>query len=107
MDSLDLADIVFKTLFGTITHVVEFIMIPLRMILAPIDYFLSGLDGIELIPSTINSIVEFISPIPATLITLLGINPIIWNLFFIIFIAFISINPIISSIKRLLVWFKL
>ena len=92
---------------GDIIHTIATILIlPLQIVLVPIDMIFAQIPGIGVIPSAIRSILTFIDSIPETIVYLLGINPILWNCIFIAFTLYITASPTIQIIKKVWAWVR-
>lgn len=76
-------------------------ILPLQVILIPIDALLARIDGIGAIPSYINQLFSLIGSIPATLLALTGLSPVLWNLAIATFVVFLTFSPAINAIKKI------
>jgi len=86
--------------------IVNILFLPLQLILAPVDALLAQIPGIGQIPAAISSMGNFIGSIPSTLVSLFGINPIIWNSLFLTFVLFIGLAPAIQGVKKIWAWVR-
>lgn len=82
------------------------LILPLQLLMIPIDYLLSNIEGIEMIPDAITAVMDFIGSIPETLVTLMGINPVLWNVIFVLFVFYIGAAPSIQIIKKVWAWIR-
>lgn len=82
------------------------LLLPLQLILIPIDLLLDNIPGIGTIPSIINDITSFIGSVPSTLVNLFGIHPFIWNALFGVFLLYIAAAPAIQAIKKVWAWVR-
>lgn len=81
--------------------IVQVLIIPIQVIIVPIDAFLNLIPGISIIPDSISAVAGFISTIPSTLVSLFGINPLLWNATILLFIAYIALVPGINLVKKI------
>lgn len=89
-----------------IDTVINILLLPLQLVIAPIDMLLNRINGLEVIPQSLAVISSFIGNIPSTLVNLTGLSPIIWNLFFTVFITYIALAPAINIIKKVWAWVR-
>lgn len=89
-----------------IDTVINLLLIPLQLVLTPIDMLLSRINGLEIIPQAIINITSFVGSIPSTLVNLTGLNPLLWNLFFSVFITYMLLSPGINIIKKVWAWVR-
>jgi hypothetical protein len=87
-----------------ISVIITILLVPLQLVIVPIDLLLSQIPGINIIPETIASVASFVGSIPQTIVSLLGISPVLWNALFLLFIAFITIAPTIQMVKKVVAW---
>lgn len=83
---------------------IDFAMIPLKLIIAPVDWFLSQIPGIDAIPDAIFAVVSYVGNIPSTIVALTGINPALWNAAIFVVLAYFSVAPLVSVYKKVLNW---
>ena len=89
-----------------VSIIVSVLLLPLQVILIPVDALLAQIPGIGIIPSAIIAVTTFIGSLPSTLVNVLGINPAIWNVFFLTFILYVTASPAISVIKKVWAWVR-
>lgn len=89
-----------------ITGLFTILLLPLQMILAPIDFILNAVPGIEIIPATLTTVTGVIGSLPETLVSIAGIHPLLWNASFLVFIAYIGLTPTINLVKKLWAWIR-
>jgi hypothetical protein len=94
------------TLDFIIDAFVTLLILPLQVVLIPIDALLAKIPGISAIPQAINGILQFIGSIPSTMVSLTGINPFIWNSLFLVFLLFVGLAPAIQIIKKVWAWVR-
>jgi hypothetical protein len=82
------------------------LLLPLQLILIPIDMFLNLIPNIEIVPQAISAIVGYIGFLPSTLVYLLGLSPFLWNAMFLTFILYITIAPSIQMGKKVWAWVR-
>jgi len=87
-----------------IDFLLNLLMLPLRLILIPIDLLLSRFPDISIVPETINSVASYVADLPATMLYLTNINVTLWNSFFILFGIMILLVPGINAIKKVWSW---
>ena len=86
--------------------ILDIALLPLQLVLIPIDSLLANIPGIGLIPSYIQSLFSFIGGIPQTLVALTGIAPLLWNIAIGTFILFFTLSPTINVVKKLWAWLR-
>lgn len=89
---------------GLISALVSALIMPFQLVLSPIDALLNNINGIDVIPNAISSITTFVGTIPQTLVSLTGINPVIWNATMLVFVAYIGLAPAINGVKKIIAW---
>lgn len=89
-----------------IDTVINILLLPLQLVITPIDMLLNRINGLEVIPQSLAVISSFIGNIPSTLVNLTGLSPVIWNLFFTLFITYIALAPGINIIKKVWAWVR-
>lgn len=89
-----------------IETILNVMLVPLQVILLPIDALISQIRGLELIPSLLNQLTDLFQNIPATFVHLIGVQPIIWNAFLTIFILDLTVVPSINILKRIWAWIR-
>jgi hypothetical protein len=82
------------------------LLLPLQLILIPVDAFLAMIPGISAIPSAINYMVGFVGTMPSLLVNLSGVQPFLWNMLIISFIMFITATPAINGLKKIWAWVR-
>ena len=87
-----------------VSALVSALLLPFQLVLSPIDALLNNINGIEVIPQYISSIGTFIGTIPQTLVSLIGLNPLIWNATLLVFVAYIGLAPAINGVKKIIAW---
>lgn len=92
---IDVVDIILNILF-----------VPLQVIMLPLDGLLSNIPGIGIIPSSINAIVGFVGSIPATIVKIMGVAPVLWNATITMFIAWLLASPAINLGKTIWAWLR-
>lgn len=85
---------------------IDIMILPLQLVLVPIDYLLANIPGIAAIPSAISGVLSLIGAIPSTLVYLFGINPLIWNSLIMTFLAYITFSPTIQFAKKIWAWVR-
>lgn len=83
---------------------VDLAMIPLKLILAPVDYFLAQIPGLDAIPQALSAVVGYVGNIPSTFVSLLGINPALWNGIIFVVLAYCAAFPLVSVFKKVMNW---
>lgn len=86
--------------------IVTILILPLQVVLIPIDALLAKIPGIAAVPSAINGIVTFVASVPSTLVNITGIHPLIWNALFVTFVLYIGLAPGIQGIKKVWSWVR-
>lgn len=86
--------------------IIAVLLLPLKLVLWPVDILLAQIPGIGAIPSGINSVVAFVGSIPSTMISISGIHPFIWNALFITFVFYIGAAPAIQMLKKIWGWIR-
>jgi hypothetical protein len=86
--------------------IVTILLLPLQLILIPIDAFLAQIPGIGSIPSAINTMVGFVGTLPGTLVRLLGIMPFMWNMLIVSYVLYIGITPGVNGLKKIWAWVR-
>lgn len=86
--------------------VINVLMIPIHFILAPIDMFLDQLPGIKVVPDSISAITGLIGSLPSTMVNLIGLSPILWNILFTSFVLFVTLVPAINALKKVWAWIR-
>lgn len=89
-----------------IQTIATILILPLQIVLLPIDMIFAQIPGISVIPSAVRSILAFIGSIPETIVYLFGINPILWNCIFLTFTFYITASPAIQIIKKVWAWVR-
>jgi len=87
--------------------IVNILLFPLQVIFIPIDHFLAQIPGIGIIASSIRSMTSFVGSLPETLVNLIGLSPVLWNIFFTLFMLFIVLAPAINMVKKIWAWVRL
>lgn len=85
---------------------IGFLFFVVHLVLVPIDLLLDKIPDIEVVPEAIANIVGFVGSVPATVVTLTGLNPFLWNAIFITFVLFIALAPAINAIKKIWAWVR-
>lgn len=85
---------------------VTILILPIQVILIPVDAVLAQIPGISVVPSSLNGFASFVGSIPQTVVSITGIHPQLWNMFFLSFILFISVMPSINMIKKVWAWVR-
>ena len=94
--------------FSTIiANIVAVILSPLQLILIPVDKLLSQIPGIGIIPASISSITGFVGSLPSTVVSLLGVSPILWNAVISVFLLNFTLLPSIQLLKKIWAWIRL
>lgn len=86
--------------------VLDVLLWPLQVVLIPVDALLAKIPGIGAVPHAINAVVSTVSYVPSTLVSIFGIQPILWNALFLIFILYIALAPSIQTIKKFYSWWR-
>lgn len=86
--------------------IVDVLLLPLQVILIPIDALLSQIPGLSQVPLAIGNILSLIGSIPQTLVSLAGINPTLWNVFFLTFVLYLGAAPAINALKKIWAWLR-
>ena len=86
--------------------VISLVMIPMILVFTPLDLMLTFIPGLTVIPAFIHSLTSYLSGIPDTMVSLTGLNPILWNIVFNAFLLYMFVSPTINLIKLVLHWFK-
>ncbi len=86
--------------------ILDVLLLPLQLVLIPIDALLAQIPGIGQIPSYINSLFSLIGQLPATLVALTGIAPILWNVALLTFLVFFTLSPAINVFKKIWEWIR-
>jgi hypothetical protein len=90
-----------------INGAIAVLILPLQALLIPFDALLAQIPGIGIIPATLTSVLGYIGSLPSTLVSLSGINPIIWNALFLTFVLYFTSAPVIQFIKKVWAWVRL
>lgn len=85
---------------------ITLLILPIQVILIPIDSVLAQIPNIGIIPSSLNAITSFIGSTPQTLVTFMGVSPHLWNSVFLIFVLYISASPTIQIVKKVWAWVR-
>lgn len=85
---------------------ITILLLPLQVLFIPIDFLLEQIPGISAIPDAISGVTTFIGAIPSLIISILGIEPLIWNALFMTFILYITAAPGIQLIKKVWAWVR-
>lgn len=85
--------------FGILLDVM---LLPLQLILIPIDALIALIPGLDVVPGYITAISSFVGDIPSTIVNLSGVSPILWNAVFLMFLTYISLAPSVNLFK--LIW---
>lgn len=91
----------FSDLIGAL---VTALLMPFQLVLVPIDNLLNNINGIEVIPNAISAFVGFVGSIPETIVSLFGLNPVLWNATLLVFVAYIGLAPAINGVKKIIAW---
>lgn len=86
--------------------ILDVLLLPLQLIMVPIDSLLAQIPGIGQIPSYIASFFSFIGNMPATVVRLTGIAPAIWNTALLVFLLFFTLSPSINVAKKIWAWVR-
>lgn len=86
--------------------IVDVLLLPLQLVLVPIDALLSHVPGLSAVPAAIGSIFLIIGSIPATIVGLIGLNPVLWNILVITFVLYITAAPGINLLKKMWAWVR-
>ena len=91
----------------TITDaLITIMLVPLQVVLIPIDALLAKIPGIAAVPSSISSILGVLGALPSTMVNITGINPLLWNVMLVTFTLFITLAPGINTIKKVWAWVR-
>lgn len=82
------------------------LILPLQVVLIPIDALLAKIPGIAAIPAAISGVLSFVGSIPSTIVSLTGIQPLVWNALFVIFVLYIGLAPAIQGVKKVWAWVR-
>lgn len=85
---------------------VNILILPIQVLLIPIDSVLAQIPGISIVPSALSGFSGFIGSIPQTIVSITGIYPQLWNMFFLSFILFMTVMPSINLIKKVWAWVR-
>lgn len=95
---------------GFFTGIIDFavtILVDITMIFfTPIDFLLSPIPGLQVIPDSITAISSFIGNLPGTIVSITGISPLLWNGVFTIFILYFTLTPSINLMKKIYNWIR-
>lgn len=95
---------------GVFTAVLDFLMsIFLNisvLLIAPLDKFLNFFPSLDIIPTTIETLGNYLGNIPSTIIYITGLSPMLWNLFFTLFIVYILTTPALNLTKKIYNWIR-
>ena len=86
--------------------IITILILPLQVVLLPIDALLAQIPGIGIVASSITQLTSFIGTIPETLVNLTGIAPLLWNVFFLTFILWLTATPTINMLKKVWAWVR-
>lgn len=86
--------------------ILDVALLPLQLVLIPVDALLAQIPGIGLIPGYISSLFSFIGSVPQTIVALTGLSPLLWNLAIGTFVVFFTLSPTINIIKKLWAWLR-
>lgn len=89
-----------------IDTVIALLLLPLNAVMLPIDLLLSNIPGIDIVATTIRSVIGVIGSIPSTLVNLFGIVPALWNIPILLFVLWMFTAPAINMIKKLWAWVR-
>lgn len=86
--------------------IVTILLLPMQFILYPIDLLLNQIPGLDVIPQAINNVVSIVGTAPSLIVSMFGIQPLIWNAFFLTFVLFIGLAPAIQVLKNIWAWIR-
>lgn len=86
--------------------ILDVALLPLQLILVPVDALLAQIPGIGQIPSAINQLFSFIGTVPQTIVALTGLSPLLWNLAIGTFVLFFTLSPAINIVKKIWAWLR-
>lgn len=84
----------------------EILLLPLQLLLIPVDALLNQIPGLSIIPVSIMAIVDLVGNIPSTLVYITGLSPILWNTTIFIMILNLTAIPAINMGKRVWAWVR-
>jgi len=84
----------------------DILILPLQLLLVPIDALLSQITGLNVIPQSINAITALIGNIPSTIVSLTGMSPFLFNSVILISILNLTAVPAINITKRIWAWVR-
>lgn len=87
-----------------INALVTALLFPFQLILTPIDALLNNINGIEVIPNAISSVVSFVGSLPQTIVSLFGVSPLLWNATILVFVVYIGLAPTVNGVKKIIAW---
>jgi hypothetical protein len=94
------------TLDFIVDVLVTILLLPLQLVLVPIDALLAQIPGIGMVPSAINAMLGFVGSIPSLIVSITGVAPFLWNALFIVFVMYITLAPGIAVIKKIWAWVR-
>lgn len=85
---------------------ITILILPLQLVLVPLDALLAQIPGIGIVPSSFAGLTSFVGSLPSTMVNLVGLNPILWNMFFLTFVLYITASPTVSLVKKIWAWVR-
>lgn len=79
--------------------IIDILLIPVQFFLIGFDYILSAIPGLTNIGGYLMSITQYGKGIPETIAYLIGVEPLLWNMTFAIFVIYLTWSPIVQTVK--------
>lgn len=91
---------------SVISVLLDVLLLPLQLVLAPIDMLLAQIPSVEEVPEALTAMVSFISTLPSTMVVLAGASPFLWNALFLVFLSYMGLAPAVNVLKRTWAWLR-
>lgn len=86
--------------------IIDVLLLPLQLVLVPIDALLSRIPGLSEVPAALGSVFSLIGLLPGTLVRLLAISPVLWNILVLTFVLYIGAAPAVNIFKKVWAWIR-
>lgn len=91
---------------GFLEGLLSVAFLPIHLVLAPIDMLLSQISGLDVIPRYIGEVTTLVSTIPSTLVSLSGLNPLLYNAIISTILLYFGVVPAVNGVKKLFNWIR-